>query len=282
MEPASFNISPETFQTEVIERSNSVPVILLFWAEQVPPSVQTKQTLETLVAQYAGKTVLALSDVALDQTLAQHLRVEGLPSIRVVQQGKIVDQIDGPADEAQLRTLLDTLTQSSTDMLQDQLVNILAQKDYATAVTMLQQAMNDEPNNQGFRVELADVLVLKGDLDDARSLLASIPEDTEERDRPVHRLEFVEEAAGYASLEELETQLATAPDDLELKYQSCIAHLIEQDYEVALNLAMDILRTDREFRDDIGRLTMIRIFALLGKGNELATAYRRKMFNFMH
>jgi putative thioredoxin len=282
MEPASFNISPETFQTEVIERSNSVPVLVLFWAEQVPPSVQTKQILETLMAQYAGKAVLALSDVALDQTLAQHLRVQGLPSLRVVQQGKIVDQIDGPVDEAQLRTLLDTLTQSSADILHGQLEDVLAQRDYAAAVTILQQAMQDEPNNQGFRVELADVLVLKGDLDDARTLLASIPLETEGRDRPAHRLEFVEEAAGYGSPEELKSQLAADPENLELKYQNCIAHLIEQDYEIALNLAMDILRADREFRDDIGRLTMIRIFALLGKGNELATAYRRKMFNFMH
>ncbi len=282
MEPASFNISPETFQTEVIERSNSVPVLVLFWAEQVPPSVQTKQILETLMAQYAGKAVLALSDVALDQTLAQHLRVQGLPSLRVVQQGKIVDQIDGPVDEAQLRTLLDTLTQSSADILHGQLEDVLAQKDYAAAVTILQQAMQDEPNNQGFRVELADVLILKGDLDDARTVLASIPAETEGRDRPAHRLEFVEEAAGYGSPEELKSQLAADPENLELKYQNCIAHLIEQDYEIALNLAMDILRTDREFRDDIGRLTMIRIFALLGKGNELATAYRRKMFNFMH
>ena len=47
-------------------------------------------------------------------------------------------------------------------------------------------------------------------------------------------------------------------------------------------LAMDILRNDREFRDDIGRLTMVRIFPLLGKGNETAGRYRRKMFNFMH
>ena len=49
-----------------------------------------------------------------------------------------------------------------------------------------------------------------------------------------------------------------------------------------LELAMEILRADREFRDDIGRLTMIRAFPLLGKGSEIATKYRRKMFNFMH
>ena len=45
---------------------------------------------------------------------------------------------------------------------------------------------------------------------------------------------------------------------------------------------MTILQQDRKFRDDIGRTTMIRIFTLLGKGSELAGAYRRRMFNFMH
>ncbi|XOV84500.1 MAG: tetratricopeptide repeat protein [bacterium] len=282
MEPASFNISPETFQTEVIERSNSVPVFVLFWAEQVPPSVQTKQTLETLMTQYGGKAALALSDVALDQTLAQHLRVQGLPSLRIVQQGKIVDQLDGPADEAQLRALLDTLTQSSTDVLQAELDQVLASGDYETAVAMLQQSINEEPNNQGFRVELADVLILKGDVDDARTVLRSIPDDTPERDRPQNRLEFVEEAAGYAGVAELDAQLAADPDNLELKYQKCVGLTVTRDYEGALNLAMDILRSDREFRDDIGRLTMVRIFPLLGKGSELAAKYRRKMFNFMH
>ena len=53
-------------------------------------------------------------------------------------------------------------------------------------------------------------------------------------------------------------------------------------YEAALTLCVEILREDREFREDIGRLTMIRIFEVLGKGNELATKYRRKLFNTLH
>jgi putative thioredoxin len=282
MDSAPLNITPESFQTDVIERSNSVPVLVLFWAEQVPPSVQSKQMLETIVAQYGGKAVLALSNVEQDQSLAQHLRVQGLPAIRVVHLGKIVDQIDGPADEAQLRTLLDTLTQSPTDMLKDQLEQILADGDYDTAVSMLQQAVQDEPSNQGFRVELADVLIRKGDLDDARTVLASIPDDTEQRERPQNRLEFVEEAAGFAQIDDLNAQVGDDPDNLELKYQLSIQSVAVGDYEAGLINAMDILRSDREFREDIGRLTMIRVFALLGKGNDLATQYRRKMFNFMH
>ncbi len=278
----SFNISPDTFQTDVIERSQTMPVLVLFWTDQVPPSVQMKQTLETLLAQYAGKAALGLSDVAADPTLAQHLRVQGLPSLRVVHQGRIVEQVDGPVDEEQLRGLLDALTQSPADMLKAQLDEILASGQWDVAVQMLQQAVNEEPNNQGFRVELADVLVKKGDLDDARTVLASIPVDTPERERPQNRLEFIEEAAGFEDLATLEQGVAANPDDLEQLYQLSVQLLVAGREEEGLEAAMDILRRDREFREDIGRLTMIRAFSMLGKGHELATKYRRKMFNFMH
>lgn len=276
------NINPDTFQTEVVEASQAQPVLLLFWADQVPPSVQTKQVVEDLVGQFQGKVKLALSDVSQDQTLAQHLRVQGLPSLRIVHQGKIVEQVDGPVDEAQLRPLLDALTQSPADMLKAQLDQIIASEDWETAVGLLQQAVNEEPNNMAFRVEMADVLVRKGDLDDARTVLASIPEETEERERPQNRLEFVEEAAGFDDIATLTNKVAADDQDLEAKYQLSVQLLVVGEVEAGLEAAMDILRTDREFRDDIGRLTMIRAFSMLGKGHELAGKYRRKMFNFMH
>ena len=170
-----FVVTPDNFQTEVVERSQQVPVLLLFWAEQVAPSAQALQQLQDLMPAYQGKALLGLVDVSQDQTLAQHLRVQGLPSIRVVSGGQIADQIDGPQPDGAYRELLDRLTLSSADALKDQLQAILDAKDFATAVALLQQAINEEPNNMGFRVELADVLVQQGSLDEARTVLASVP-----------------------------------------------------------------------------------------------------------
>lgn len=259
-----------------------MPVLVLFWAEQMPPSVQAKQQLESLMTAYEGKLALADCDVAVDQTLAQHLQVRSLPALRVVHQGKIVDQMDGPFDDSQLRALLDGLSQSPADLIKAQLEQVIAAGEYDQAVQMLQQAVQEEPGNLAFRVELADVLVRKGDLEDARTVLASVPEDTDERERPQNRLEFIEEVAGLSPLGEAVDAFAASPDDLECAYQASIALVVDEQYEAALEAAMTILRADREFRDDIGRLTMIRIFALLGKGHELSAKYRRKMFNFMH
>ena len=280
--PTVFEIDPNTFQTDVVERSKQVPVILLFWTDQVAPAADTKRVLETLVAQYQGKFALGLSDVAKDQALAQQLRVQGIPSIRVVADGQITEQMEGPQGEAALRELVDKLTMSGSDLLRDQLAVHLASEDWDNALAILQQAINEEPNNAGYKVEWADLLVRKGDLDGARTGVATIPEETPDRERPVTRLEIAEEAAGMGNLEDVQVELDADPSDLDLRYRASILCAAGGQYEEALEHAMFILQTDREFQDDIGRATMVRIMSLLGKDADIAKRYRRRMFNFMH
>ena len=278
----SINVSIENFQSDVVDASQNMPVVLLFWAEQVPESAQVKGMAEKVMVDYDGKALLALSDVAQDQSLAPRLQVQGLPSIRIIHKGAIAEQIDGAVDETRLRTVMDALTQSSIDAMQGNLDQMLAVGDFATAVATLQQSIQEEPNNQALRVELADVLIRQGDLDDARTVLASRPEETDGRLRPQNRIEFVEEAAAMDSVEDLQAAVAANPQDLESRYALAIVQMVVGETELALQICLDILREDREFRDDIGRLTMIRIFDILGKGNETATKYRRKLFNALH
>jgi putative thioredoxin len=287
MEPSNsaeqtFEVTPENFQSAVLERSRQAPVLLLFWAREVMPSAELRRDLENIVRAYAGKVFVGLVDVAADPTLAQHLRVQGLPSIRVVQDGQLVHQLDGPQTEAALRGLLDQLTMSSADLLREDLAGMLAAGDYQRAMAMLKQAIDEEPHNHGYRVELADVLALQGEVEAARQVLADVPEDAEERERPRTRIEFLEEAAGLESMDDLERSLAGAPDDLETRYRISVRAAAAGEYQRALDEALAVLQADRSFRDDLGRLTMIRIFTLLGKGSELASRYRRRMFNYMH
>ena len=230
----SINVSMENFQSDVVDASQSLPVVLLFWAEQVPESAQVKALAEQVLASYEGKAVLALSDVSQDQSLAPRLQVQGLPSIRIIHKGAIAEQIDGPVDEAQLRTVMDALTQSSIEAMQGNLEAMLASGDFAAAAATLQQSIQEEPNNQALRIELADVLVRKGDLDDARTVLASVPEDTEGRARPQNRLEFIEEAAAMDSLESLQATVTADPQDLESRYALAVVQIVAGETEVSL------------------------------------------------
>lgn len=277
-----FEIELASFQTEVVERSRQVPVVVLFWTAEVAPAAETKNVLERLAAQYQGKFALGLSDIAKDQTLAQQLRVQGIPSIRVIRDGQLVEQMDGPQGEGSLRQLIDALTQSPADALREQLAQHLAAEDFDSALAVLQQAIAAEPANAGFKVEWADVLLLRGDLEGGRKVLGAIPEDTPERERPATRLEILEEAAGMGAATQALAALAADDTDLDLRYRAAVTLAAERRYGEALDHALVILQRDRAFREDAGRLTMIRVMALMGKGDEVAKRYRRRMFNFLY
>ena len=277
-----FEVTPQSFQADVVQRSANTPVLLLFWAEQAAPAADAKRQLEALVGQYAGKVALGLVNVAADQTLAQHLQVQALPSLRVIDKGQIAQQLEGPQTEQTLRTLLDQLTMSAADLIKAQLAQHLERGDLRSARRFLQQAVKDEPKNPYFRVELADVLARQGDLDDARKVLASVPQDTAERERPQTRLELAEEAAALPSRKQLLAQLEEVPNDLEAHCQLAVVEAVQGNYEAALELALQVLQADRSFGDELGSRTLLRLFAVLGKGDELAGRYRRKMFNFLH
>jgi len=278
----TFEVAADTFQEDVIDRSRTLPVVILFWAEQVPESVQMRDTFLALVEQYAGKFVLGLADVARDQTLAQHLRVQGLPSLRIVNDGQIVDQKDGPQDESVLRDLLDTLTMSSTDKMADQLAALIAGGNVESALLLVRQALLEEPNNNDFKVEYADLLVRDDQLDAAKKLLADIPEDFAGRKRPAMRLALAQEVQEYPALDELQTALETEPDNLQLRYQTALRLVTGYEYEPALEMCLGIVQADRNYEDELGRTTMIRIFELLEKENPLLGQYRRRMFTFLH
>ena len=279
--PNVFEVALESFQSDVVDRSREVPVILLFWTDQVPPAAETRRTLENLATQYQGKFALALSDVATTPQLAQQLRVQGIPSIRVIVDGQIADQLEGPQGEAVLRQLIEGMTMSDAERLKDQLARFTAARDWEGALQVLKAALQAEPNNPAFKVEWADVLVHRGDFDDAERVLASIAEETPERERPAMRLELAREAASLDGAAAL-SRVAADGNDLDARYEAAIAQAVAGDYEEALDQCMAILQTDRKFRDDAGRTTMIRIMATMGKGSDVAQRYRRRMFAFLH
>lgn len=280
--PEVFDVTPQNFQSGVVERSRQVPVVMLFWAEQMQPSVEARRDLEALARQFQGKFLVGLVDVARDPALAQQLRIQTLPSIRVVDQGQLVHQLDGPQPEAALRQLAEQLAMSPADLLQEDLAELIAGGRLPEALQLLRRSLEEEPQNAGFQVELADLLARMGDLDEARTLLARIPADTPNRERPEARIGLLEEAVALPDLAELERRHQAAVDDLEIRYQLALRLAAADAIEPALDQAMAILQADREFRDDLGRRTMLRLFNLLGKGSEIASRYRRRMFNFLH
>lgn len=280
--PHTFEVAQQTFQSDVVQRSQQTPVVLLFWTDQVPVSVETKSILERLATQFNGKFALGLIDVAREPLIARQLQIQGVPSLRVLYQGAIAMQAEGPQSEQQLRDLIQQITMSSGEKLQSTLEEVLAREDWDQALKIVRQSLLDEPTNTNFLVELADILVCREEFDEALDVLNKIPADLPDRIRPQHRLELAQEAAGMRSVDELEQILNQDESNLDAIYELAIRQAVNRQYRAALERLMQILRMDRQFRDDIGRTTMIRVMSLMPIDSPIAKDYRRQLFTYLH
>jgi len=275
-------VSAQNFQDEVLEKSKQIPVFLEFYADGAEPSMALAPVLRKLADEYQGKFLLARVDIQQNPQIVQQLGVRTLPTIKIIFQGQMVQDLEGPQEEAQLRQILDQLTMSPIERIQEQIKVLLSQGDRTGAIGMLQQAIGEEPSNYALHVELADLLIMEARVDEARQIIASIPEDTAGISKPQNRLTFIDMAAELPSLDELQTQLEANQDDLQLRCDLAIRLIVDDQAEAALEELLLVLKKDKSFEDELARKTMIQIFELLGKGDPTATAYRRKMFTFLH
>src|SRR5689334_1420037 len=103
------DVTEATFQTEVLERSLTTPVVIDFWAAWCEPCKQLSPVLEKLAVEANGAWVLAKVDVDANPRLAQMFRVQGIPMVFAVAGGQPVDAFTGVLPEAQLRQWLDAV-----------------------------------------------------------------------------------------------------------------------------------------------------------------------------
>lgn len=204
----ALDVTDETFQTEVIERSMTTPVIVDLWAEWCGPCKTLGPILEAVTDETGGKVVLAKVDVDANPQVAGAFKVQSIPAVFAVKDGAVVDGFVGAYPEHVIREFVNSLMPTEEEQT---VALLIAAGDEAS----LRQALELEPGNEDAVCTLAELLVADGRNDEALSLLARIPED--ERTRHIA-------AAARVHL---------APDD---------------DHDATLTALLDTVKTDDEAR----------------------------------
>ena len=271
---------------DILQQSMEKPVLLDIWAEWCEPCKAQLPILENLVAAYQGKFLLAKLDADAQQMLAQQLMqqlgVRSIPTMVLFHQGQPVEVLSGLQTEVTLKALLDPLTLSPVERIKLQIDELMALGQSEQALALVQQVLADEPDNHALQVVQVNLLLEKGQIDQAKQIIAALPEDTQGIAQPKAKLAFYEKVADAPARAELESRLSTNDSDHEARYQLAIRCVIADESEHALEHLLTIVRHDRAFRDDGARLLMLKVFEQLGSGHALAKQYRIKLFGLLH
>ena len=288
--PYVIDVNQHNF-AQVVESSQHVPVLVDFWADWCQPCQVLSPLLTKLAQEYRGGVIVAKVNADAEQGLAAHFRVRSLPTVMVIWQGQIVDQLVGVQPESAYREIIDRLAgaqppqQQAGDLIEEQIEVLWQRGRQQQAVELLREALKQEPDSGRLKTLLADKLLQLDRAEEARTLLQSLPVEDRERQPAsglLARLQFAELAQDAPDLAKLEAQVSAKPDDWAARRQLAARYVLAGKYEAALEQFMDILRRNPQFEDGAGRQGLIAIFEMLGNEDPLVTTYRRRMFSLLH
>src|SRR5579862_7976304 len=109
-------VSEQTFNVDVVERSRTVPVIMDLWAEWCGPCKQLSPVLEKLAVEAGGQWILAKVDVDANPQLSAALQVQSIPMVVAVVGGQLVDGFLGALPEAQVKQWIGQVMAAASKM----------------------------------------------------------------------------------------------------------------------------------------------------------------------
>ncbi len=285
--------SDRTFMVDVIEGSNTVPIIVDFWAPWCGPCKQLGPAIEKAVLAAKGAVKLVKIDTDQHPMIAQQLRVQSIPAVYAFYQGRPVDGFVGAKPESQIKSFVERLTKlvdgadGADDMLDDALAQAkeaLEAGDAAVASDIYGQILQAMPDNAAAYAGMVRCLIATKDLERARQMIASAPEaiaKDKELLAATSAIEVAEQASTVGPIADLMEKLAQDENDLQARYDLAMALYAAGKHESAVSELLDSVRRDRAWNEEAARKQLVKLFEALGPVNPLTISARRRLSSIL-
>jgi putative thioredoxin len=277
------DVTDAEFESEVIARSKELPVVVDFWAEWCGPCRLLGPILERVANEAKGTFLLAKVNVDRSPRHAQALGVRGIPAVMAFRDGRVVSEFSGAIPEEAVRAFIRNVSPTEADSWYEE-AERARERDPEKAEGLYRKVLEADPTQQGAILGLAEILVARGETEEAETLVVQLVPGgpLAERIEQVRSELSIRERRPEASEKELRKKLETSGEDPAVLLELGKLLATEKRYEEALQVLLKTAEASPELAQGEAKELMVEIFHVVGVRSPLADEYRTKLSRLLY
>ena len=280
-------VSESGFSCYVLDNSHKLPVLVEFMDVASEPCAVMADILAGLAQEFAGQFVFAKVDVDEQPGLAKQYNIENLPSLLVFQNGELSFAEQGQLTGDELRVLLRGLAVfNESDALREEARSKHMAGDTGEAIMLLSKAIQQEPGNTRVAMDMVQIFIDVGELEQAQGLFNKLPDSDKESSMGkslIGQLTFADLAAKTVGIEALNERLAKDANDHAACFDLSVCLVAGHDYDGAMEQLFSLLEMNPDYQDGAAKEMIITITNMLSPNNpEQASVYRKRLSSLLN
>jgi putative thioredoxin len=277
-----------TFMADVVEASQTTPIIVDFWAPWCGPCKTLVPQLEAAVTAAKGAVKMVKINVDEAQAIAGQLQIQSVPTVYAFWKGQPIDGFQGAVPQSEIIEFVDRVIKAAggeapSDTLNDAVEaaeEMLTDGQADDAAQTFSAILGEDPMHAGAYGGMVRAHIALGDLDQAEGLLNGAPIEISkapELEVAHAQLELARQAADAGPVAELSAAVEANPDDLQARFDLAQALYANDDAAAAVDQLLELFKRDREWNEGAARTQLFTIFDALKGDDPIALNGRRKL-----
>ncbi|MFG6559401.1 thioredoxin [Sulfitobacter sp. 1A15299] len=277
-----------TFMADVVDASQTVPVIVDFWAPWCGPCKTLGPMLEDAVRAAKGAVKMVKVNVDQAQNIAGQLQIQSIPTVYAFYKGQPVDGFQGALPQSEIKAFVDRVVKAGGgeapgDTLADAVAaaeEMLAEGAATDAAQTFAAILEEDPMNAPAYGGMVRSHIAMGALDQAEALLNGAPIEISkapELEAAHAQLQLAHQAADAGPVAELTEQVEANPDDHQARFDLAQALYAHNNADAAVDHLLELFRRDREWNEGAAKAQLFTIFEALKPNDPVVLNGRRKL-----
>jgi len=277
-----------SFMADVVEASQTTPIIVDFWAPWCGPCKTLGPQLEAAVTAAKGAVKMVKINVDEAQMIAGQLQIQSIPTVYAFWKGQPVDGFQGALPQSEIGEFINRVIKAAggeapADTLNDAVdaaEEMLAEGQADDAAQTFAAILGEDPMHAGAYGGMVRAHIALGDLDQAEGLLNGAPIEiskSPELEAAHAQLELARQAADAGPVADLTLAVDANPDDHQARFDLAQALYANGDTAAAVDQLLELFKRDREWNDGAAKTQLFTIFDALKPNDPVVLDGRRKL-----